>query len=82
MTPDQLIEFINDEQNNAIAVRSARVVYNPESEHPINVVCHVEHQESGIRFDQLLTMSPIIALSLANALLIQSKLASPPPPSF
>jgi len=82
MTPDELITFINDEQNNAIAIHGARVMYNPDYHHPINMVCQVEHLESGITYYQLITMSPIIAMSVANALLVQSKLASPPPPSF
>lgn len=82
MTPEEIIKLINDQTNNASELEGSRVFYVPDEVLPINLLGYMKHLESGMRYHQVVKMSTDQARAVGNALLIQSSVADPPPPSF
>lgn len=82
MTPEETINLINDDRNNALALEASRVVYLPDDDLPICYVGYMKHIDTRLRYHQIVKMSTNTARSLANALLIQANVADTPPPSF
>lgn len=82
MQPNEIIKLLEDESNNATELQASRVVYMPDDTLPIALVAYMRHMESGLRYNQVVRMSTLQARGVANALLIQSAMADPPPPSF
>lgn len=82
MQHDEIIKLIEDKSNNAAELQASRVIYLPDDTLPIALVAYLRHIETGIRYNQVVHMSTLQAKVVANALLIQSTVADPPPPTF
>jgi hypothetical protein len=79
MNPIEIINLINDKSANSTEIQGARVVYLPDDVMPIGIVARLRHIESGMKYDQIFRMKPLEAQAFANALLVQSRVADPPP---
>ena len=83
MSLTEFIDFLKSPDNNALIVRSCKVLYAPDKRHSILVVARVEHRDTGIEYDQVLRRSTMQAQYLGQALLVQGKVAdNTQPPDF
>jgi len=82
MKAEDFINLVSSNESNSLTVLDARIVYVPHHECPLHIVAIVKHSESGFTYPQVLRIDTLQAEDLANDLLIQARLASPPPPSF
>lgn len=82
MKADDFINLVSSNENNSLTILDARIVYVPHHECPLHVVAIVKHSESGFTYPQVLRIDTLLAEDFANDLIIQARLATPPPPEF